>query len=314
MRNTADKIKGLVQKKPNPFINDEAYQLASLRYAPDMAGIIWEVKRALAQGMAPERSAHSSTSTFFLRDCEGVPIAVFKPYDFIHEVIAYRLDHRRFAGVPQTVFATIDHPIFNGKTAGSCQEFVKGSVTAVEINKMAYESFAPGPIRRIAALDIRILNEDRHSSNMLVVNNTEVVPIDHGFIFPQDHSQMHLAWINWAQTATPFSETELSYIGLLDPEEDRRMLIDEFFCDERLANRLFVSTVFLKLAAIYRFTPMSIGKLVARAKRRDKEISSFEFLLERLKDRNPLNWTLFSRYVYEEVERTLSIYHEKISK
>ena len=150
---------------------------------------------------------------------------------------------------------------------------------------------------------------------MLVVEHQEIVPIDHGYIFPHDLSQIHFIWVEWEQTAIPFTEHELSYIALLDPERDRHMLLEELYLEEIFANRLFVATVLLKCAAIRGLNPMEIGGFMIRKRGGRQEYSKFEQLIENIKHRNPSNWTLFSRCVYEEVEGTLDDYqkNEKIN-
>lgn len=313
MRKTADKIKGYLQARPHAWVTDGAYHLASLKHAPDMADVIWEVKRAMEIGIGPEMSMHGSHGTFFLKDCEGRPIAIFKLNQCCQEVIAYRLDHHHFAGVPQTVFTTLEHPFLEGKKTGSCQLFVKESVAAVEVDRRLVTHFSALSLRRIATLDIRTMNQDRHTSNLLVVGNKEIIPIDHGFILAHDLGEIHMSWIEWPQAATPFTETERAYLSLLDPEQDRRMLIDEFFVEEFLANRVFVATILLKLAAIRGFTAATLALIMTRRHRMSDECSHFERLIGMIKERNPPNWTIFSRTVYEEVEKFLDVY-EKISQ
>jgi len=313
MRKTADKIKSYLFTYPLTFVTDEAYQLASLKHAPDMADVIWEVKRALKKGIAPERSLSGTSGTFFLKDCEGEPIAVFKKEHCLHELAAYRLDYKHFAGVPQTALTTLEHPLLEGKQTGSCQMFVHDSMEAMKIDRSRYHELSASSIRRIASLDIRMMNEDRHSSNILVINQKEIIPIDHGFIFPRDLSRIYMSWIDWNQASTNFTERELSYISLLDAEQDRRMLMEEMHFEEIFANRLYVATVLLKLFAIRGKTPQEIGKLMSCTQPVAKESSRFEYVLEKIRKRNPPNWALFSRYVYEEVEKFLDHY-EKISE
>ena len=313
MRKTVDKVKNWMGSRPCALITDEAYQLASLRHAPDMADVIWEVKRAFEKGIDPESCSHGASPTYFLKDCEGRPIAVFKKDNCWQEVAAYRLDYHHFAGVPQTVITTLEHPLW-GKATGSCQYFVKEAITAVELDRRLYDNFFPTAVRRIAALDIRMMNTDRHSSNILVVDERAPIPIDHGFILPYTLSDLYFGWMEWGPAATFFSDAEISYLSLLDPEEDRRMLIDELHIDELRANRLFVSTILLKMAAIRKLKTVEIGRLMTRGRikplKKSHELSAFECLLEILKVRNPHNWTLFSHYVYEEVEKTIDLYEK----
>ncbi len=309
MRKTAQKIKHLMVEKRPFVLPDESYHLATLKYAPDMAEVIWEVKRAFAKGIEPTRSTHGTSQTYFLNDCEGVPIAVFKRFNFYRELAAYRLDYDHFAGVPQTVLTTLEHP-FWGKATGSCQLYVPHSITAVELEKNQFRHFLPSMVRRIASLDIRTMNEDRHTSNLLVVDEKKPIPIDHGFILPRRLDRGDFVWLEWQQAATPFSEFELSYISLLDPEEDRRILIDELYFEERRANRLFIATVLLKLGALRGLTPLEIGKLLNKKEHND--LSPFEFIIEKLRKKNPPNWSLFSPCVYDEVKKTLDTTYEPI--
>ncbi len=314
MRKTANKIKSLVEKNPKILITDEAYQLATLRFAPEMAEVIWEVKRAFEKVLEAEACMSGCSDTYFLKDLEDRPIAVFKLERCLRELAAYRMDYRHFANVPPTVMTTLDHAQWGGLKTGSCQLFVKGSVSAVELDTRLFEKFSAASVRRLATLDIRIMNEDRHTSNILVKDLKHVIPIDHGFCFPRDLGEMHMGWKEWIQATTPFSGSELAYISLLDPEEDRQVLLDELHFDERPANRLFVATVVLKLAAARLLCSSQIGEIMTRQRSGHQILSRFEHLIETLRDRNPPNWTLFSRYVYEEVERTLDCYEKEINQ
>lgn len=306
MRNTADKVKRTLQKMPHPFVSDEAYQMASLKYAPEMADVIWEIKRAFAMGVAPEQTPYGASSTFILKDCDGCPLAVFKPCHYYNELIAYRLDHKNFAGVPPTVLTTLEHPAFEGKKMGSCQLYISGGFAAVEANQQLFDSLIPSSIRKMASLDLRVLNEDRHTSNILIVNK-EAIPIDHGFILPRNLSQIHLAWSDWQPAETSFSREERSYISWLDPFEDRKILLEEFFLEEKIANRFFVATILLKQAVEKNFKPQTIARIVSRKKPGRGDFSHFELMIEKIKTRNPRNRPQFYRCVYEEVERLLDL-------
>lgn len=315
MRKTAEKVKQLFVKRPLLLVTDEAYQLASLRHAPEMADVIWEVKKAWQHGVIPEASPHGACGSFFLKDCEHKPIAIFKRDHYIREVAAYRLDHGRFAGVPPTVITTLEHPIWGGKATGSCQYFVSDTIPVLEVAQDNLVHFSASCVRRIASLDIRLMNEDRHTSNMLVAAcQRQLIPIDHGFILAHDLGDIHFDWLPWQQALTPFSERELSYIALLDPEHDRNLLIEEWGVEEQRANHLFIATVLLQLGAVRHLTAAALGNILSRKRlgllRRDTIPSLFELLLEKLKERNPPNWTIFSRIVYEEVQRTLDDYEK----
>jgi len=150
----------------------------------------------------------------------------------IREVAAYLLDHGGLSGVPMTTLAEARHPAFNTngarltvaaggaavgshsisanspvesqtkKKAGSFQEYIRSECTMDDISpsKISVEE-----VQKIAILDIRILNADRNSANLLVRrrpdNSLELVPIDHGYCLRSvsDVSWMDWCWLDWPQ-------------------------------------------------------------------------------------------------------------------
>jgi hypothetical protein len=150
----------------------------------------------------------------------------------IREVAAFILDHGGFSGVPMTTLVEARHPAFNTngarlsvalggasigshsitpnspvkdphmKKAGSFQEFVWCECTMDDISpsKISVEE-----VQKIAILDIRIMNADRNSANLLcrrrTDNSLELVPIDHGFCLRStaDVSWMDWCWLDWPQ-------------------------------------------------------------------------------------------------------------------
>ncbi len=308
MRPTVRKVSQFLGAHPHIFVNDPAYQLATLRHAPEMSEVIWEIKRALDKGIAPEPCEHATSNSVFLKGEDGKPLAIFKQEDYLHEYAVYRLDHKGFAGVPPTVLTTLSHPLLGGEVTGSCQLYVENSQTAVELSHQEFEHFDPTPIRRIAQLDIRILNADRHTSNLLIRDKTEVIPIDHGFSLPCVLERINFVWVLWEQAETPFSEEEQGYISALDPEKDRAFVMEELGLQEEVANRLYLSTMLLKLGVIHHFLPEQIGDMISKTLYRDAPQSKFEVLIERLKERNARDWTTFTRFVHDEIKIVLEEY------
>lgn len=304
MRPTVRKVARYLYFHPTIFVNDPAYQLSTLAHAPEMSGVIWEVKQALAKGISPIKCEHGTGKTYLLRDEDQMPLAIFKLDDHLREYAAYRLDHKRFAHVPPTVLTTLTHPLFGENAIGSCQLYVEAT-PAVEIATNRYAALEPASVRRIAQLDIRVINEDRHSSNMLIWNEKEVIPIDHGFALPSEIGQIHFGWLDWQQAGTPFSEEERAYINFLDPEKDRALLIEELRFPEKIGNRLYLATVMLKLAALRGFYPNQIGAFL---------ISQIEVLIARLLERNAREWTIFTKYVNEEINTLLGEYEANQSR
>ncbi len=276
--------------------------LDTLKHAPCMEEVIWKIKRALEKGRAPERSRQGTTQTYFLKDSEDHPIAVFKLNHAIEEYAAFRLDHDRFAQVPPTVITMLDHPIWGGEKTGSCQLFIQKAIPVVQLGLELYDPILSQSLRRIATLDIRVMNGDRHTSNLLVHKGAELIPIDHGLILPKEVGECGLVWTHWRQAATAFSEEEVRYIASLDPEEDRSILMQELHFKEDVANRVYVATMLLKRGVSHKLTAGQIGYLMKPNK---LQPSSFQSLIERLKERNARNWTIFTQYVYEEIDRLL---------
>lgn len=304
-RLTVEKIRRLIQ--PAKLVTDPAYEMSHLKHAPEMSDRIAEVKWALEKGVEPENAAHSSSGTYFLRGINGERLIVFKQNEYaLRECIAYRLDHRRFAGIPQTVMATLTHPLWGGAARGSCQLYVEGQAV-VELSNREAKSFSAESIRRMAALDIRLLNSDRHSSN-IIHHEGDLIPIDHEFILRDEFNARGMSWVGWEQAQTPFSRIEKNYILHLNPEKDRRMLLEEFQLSEKIGNRFYIASVLLQLGAAWNFSAGQLGSLMIRKMPNVSNSSPFETLLEQIKRRAPSSWTLFVSVVYEEVKKILDNY------
>jgi len=194
----------------------------------------------------------------------------------IREVAAYMLDHAGFSGVPMTTLVECRHPSFNingshlslseggacvgthrlgltltnqntsssnsslPKKVGSFQEFVR---TECSMDDLSPSKISVEEVHKIAILDIRLMNADRNSANLLVRrrkrdNSLELVPIDHGFCLRSvaDTSWMDWCWLDWAQLKEPMSLKTKKYILNLDIETDAKMLRDHLnICSEALA-------------------------------------------------------------------------------
>lgn len=307
LRKSVHKIQHLFESNRNLLVTDPAYQLASLKHAPEMADLIWEVKEAFKKEILPIACDTHNPSSFFLRDCEGRAIAIFKTENYWREIAAYRLDHRHFASVPPTVITTLEHPSW-GKFTGSCQLLISETVEAVTLNRLSFQEISAPGIRRMASLDIRVMNSDRHTSNILINEQKEPIPIDHGYILPGQLKGLHFVWLDWSQSATLFNDHELTYISLLDPEEDRSMLIDELQIEEKRANRFFVASIFLKIGAGRGLTARDIGNLMVCPTK--EQNSSFETIFQKINQKSQSNWNLYSNNAYNEIEKFLDG-HEK---
>ena len=150
----------------------------------------------------------------------------------LREVAAFLLDHGGFSGVPMTTLAEARHPAFNAngkllklseggaslgshslnpqspatstlkKKVGSFQEFVAAECT---MDDLGPSKISADEIHKIAILDIRLMNADRNSANILCKrhddNSIELVPIDHGYGLRDvcDVSWMDWCWLDWPQ-------------------------------------------------------------------------------------------------------------------
>ena len=140
---------------------------------------------------------------YFLRTNNGSIAAVFKPRDeeqgmpnnpkghagdgkvglrehfrpgrgFVREVAAYVMDYNGFCGVPPTTIVHCEHPAFNYPRRnslqrtypklGSLQKFVRSTDIFEDIGLSLISDFE---LQKIALLDMRILNCDRNSTNIL---------------------------------------------------------------------------------------------------------------------------------------------------
>jgi len=202
----------------------------------------------------------------------GKTKVVFKPLDeenlttggqgFLKEFAAYVLD-AGISGVPETTIATVD---LNGARTGSVQAYVDDSVDA--------EDYGPGvfsteDVHRIGILDVRLLNKDRHSGNIMMNTRTgRLTPIDHGSAFPSAFEEGELAsvsfeWLQYAQSKEPFSEELLAAIDSIDVAQDVAKLDRVGLSTGELLST-WMSTTLLKLGAKRGRTLFEIGSMVQR--------------------------------------------------
>jgi hypothetical protein len=120
---------------------------------------------------------------------------------------------------------------------GSLQGFVTHKCDAGD---MSPSHFSADNVHRIGILDIRLLNCDRHTGNLLVCEGERVsggsassstlgapyllVPIDHGYALPEALDNPYFEWLFWSQASVPFSEEVKEYVARLDAKADAAML------------------------------------------------------------------------------------------
>lgn len=268
-RQTTEKLGQLVRHNPSLLRGDPAYHLHTLVKVPEMASIIWEIKRALEAGQEPLRLSGGTGEVFVMKDRRGAPLAIFKPSisakdDMLtREFTAYLLDHNHFAGVPPIVMATFSHSLFGEGRRGTCQLFVAEGKSALEhFHNPSALPLSPQSIRRIAQLDLRLLNGDRHTTNMLVDGPNFAVPIDHQLVLPHTYTGVHLGWRHLPQSKTPFTDEEKGYIAAIDIAKDYQLVVQE--CGfQKGAGRLYtMATTLLQVGSVENLTPYEIAEFL----------------------------------------------------
>lgn len=185
----------------------------------------------------------------------------------LREVAAFLLDHGGFSGVPMTTLAEARHPAFNTngarlklsqggaavgshsltlaspgmsvsstsshqnqmeKKVGSLQEYVHAECS---MDDLSPSKLSVDEVHKIAILDIRLMNADRNSANLLCRrrpedNTLELVPIDHGYCLRSvcDVAWFDWCWLDWAQVKEPLCKKSRDYVLGLDIEADVRLL------------------------------------------------------------------------------------------
>ncbi|KAL3536703.1 hypothetical protein ACH5RR_000069 [Cinchona calisaya] len=199
------------------------------------------------------------------------------------ECAAYALDHPKsgrrsfsgdvkgFAGVPLTFPVRCLHKGFNHPDGvkikiGSLQLFMENDGSCEDRGPGA---FPVEEVHKIAVLDMRLANADRHAGNILVTKGedgqTVLIPIDHGYCLPETFEDCTFDWLYWPQARKPFSPDTIEYIKLLDAEEDIALL--KFYGWElplECAGVLRISTMLLKKGAERGLTPFAIGSIMCR--------------------------------------------------
>jgi hypothetical protein len=196
-----------------------------VKLSPVIMEMIGTTIAGLENGYLPVMSAEGSGGVYFMKDNSGEScVAVFKPIDeepmaennprgfplsvdgeglkrgtlvgegALREVAAYLLDHptdgcksdgaEGFSGVPPTALVRSFH---KGKEIkiGSLQMYVQNRGSCED---MGSQAFPVKEVHKIAVLDIRLANADRHAGNILVCqdgDHLQLVPIDHGYCFPE---------------------------------------------------------------------------------------------------------------------------------
>lgn len=188
----------------------------------------------------------------------------------VREVLAYALDHRGRARVPPTTLAWCTHPKLRYAPGepprpklGSLQAFTPNLGVAEDFS---CSKFSVDEVHRLAVFDIRSLNCDRNAANVLVTEDLELVPIDHGFCFPEvlEIGWCDWCWLDWPAAKQPMSAETRCYILSLDPARDADMVRHRFGLPVACARLVRVAGVLLQEACRAGLTLFQVANLVAR--------------------------------------------------
>lgn len=311
MKEISERIKKIIQERPLIFQNDPAYHLTTLRKAPMMASTIYEIKKALANGIEPEKIKLASSVVYLMKDLQRRPLAIFKmgwhhESDPRKEIAAYLLDHDNFAMVPPVVSAHFHHPLFGGTKKGSCHLHMGDEEEGFCIDHKKRVYLSACSVRKIAALDIRVLNADRHFGNFIISKN-HVFPIDHALILPsyRENVHVHFDWLTWDQAKTPFSDEEKRYIEALDPRKDAEMLQKEFAFSKSIAAMHMASSTLLKVGVKKGLNAYQIGKLVAAEGKQTH--TPFSEALKNIAWNENVTWETHLKNVENQMERITAV-------
>jgi len=231
----------------------------------------------------------------------------------VRECAAYVLDHEHFANVPATDLVVAKHSGFhcnegdasfnwspslitsgadigrkaNNVKLGSFQEFRQHDGDFDEMSPRDIAEFPALQIQKLAVLDIRLFNTDRHGGNLLYKlgptgrKSATLIPIDHGFTLPSTLDEALFVWLDWPQVACKMLPEIKAYIAELDVEADIALLEEKFpgaFGEEHFWVMRLASLVLQKGAA----ADMSLAAIGAMMSRLDfSQPSCLELLVEK---------------------------------
>jgi len=227
----------------------------------------------------------------------------------IREVAAFLLDHDDFVGVPLTLLVRIHHPYFQAPAEGSLQIFVPHDCASWDLGAGLFDLL---DVQKIALLDLRFLNTDRHGGNILVRREEsqlnasgkkhKLVAIDHGLCFPDStlqYEDLYFEWENWPQAKQPFEAPVRRYIEDIDLWSEVNMLRNLGIREECVRVFVVCSTL-VKVAGARDISPSSVAKLIRRV---GSEVC-FERLLPNISGPAVLSSLLFRVSEWVEKSRT----------
>ncbi|KAJ3694509.1 hypothetical protein LUZ60_009989 [Juncus effusus] len=291
-------------KKPKTLLIEPIIINPQIKLPSVIIQMVESTHNGLQNGARPVMSTEGTGGAYFMKDTTaGAYVAVFKPMDeepmaennprglplskngeglkkgtkvgqgALREVAAYLLDYPSklgfgeelglgFCGVPATVMVRL------GEKIGSLQEFVRNCGSCEDVGPGLFEV---RDVHRIAVLDMRLANADRHAGNILLVEKEGaksgfgLVPIDHGYCLPESFEDCTFEWLYWPQSREKFDAETLNYIKSLNVENDIKLLKYYGWDLSAESARVFrISTMLLKKGAERGLSPFEIGNLMCR--------------------------------------------------
>lgn len=222
----------------------------------------------------------------------------------LREVAAFLIDHGGFSGIPMTTLAEARHPAFNyngfngisvgghrlqssegelKKKVGSWQEFVRSECT---MDDLSPSKLCVDEVHKIAILDIRIMNADRNSANLLCRRKHgdgkfELIPIDHGYCLRTvaDVCWFDWCWLDWPQLKEPLSKQCKKFVQNLDIESDVKMLEERLRLPTKALDYFRASSKILKEGVMAGLTLYDIAILCCRNDNAGEVPSPLEVLM-----------------------------------
>jgi len=231
----------------------------------------------------------------------------------LREVAAYLLDHDRFSGVPMTTLVQAKHEgfhisgsrlkVYEGGASigphsttptsddprptkiGSFQQFV---LAECSMDDLSPSMISVEEVQKIAILDIRLMNADRNSANLLCrrkcnTNQLELVPIDHGYCLRSvcDVSWFDWCWLDWPQVKEPLSTRMKEYVNNLNIEQDVQILKDVLKIRPKALDFFRASSMLLQAGVRAGLCLYDIAHLCCRNDNNGEVPSKLEMLIEK---------------------------------
>lgn len=170
------------------------------------------------------------------------------------------------------------------KKVGSFQEFVR---TDCSMDDLSSSKISIEEVHKIAVLDIRLLNADRNSANLLCRrrrrdNSMELVPIDHGFCLRTvaDISWMDWCWLDWPHMKEPISSKTKEYVLNLNIEKDCKILRERLSICSQAIDYFYASSSILKAGVKAGLSLYEIAVMCCRNDNLGEIPSSLEVLFD----------------------------------